>query len=285
MVFAGFGYKISAAPFHMWTPDVYEGSPLPITAFFSVVPKTAGIVALGRFLFTAFSQVDSGTAQLSFVQNIHWNYVLSAVAVITMFVGNLAALQQSNMKRLLAYSSISHAGFLLLGLSAMDRVGFASTLFYAVIYYFMNLGAFWIALEVMELTGSESVDAFKGLAGREPVLAVLMMVFLFSLTGLPPFAGFVSKWYVFAAVIQKGMVGAAVAAVLNTVIALFYYARIVRLMFFDKPLAEFAVKGNVATLTVTVVGALAAPTLILGLYWEPVYRVVKASTVLLGLPQ
>jgi NADH-quinone oxidoreductase subunit N len=278
---AGFGYKISAAPFHMWAPDVYEGSPTTVTAFFSVGPKAAGFAVLIRFFSEALAAHGSvvGTAQSP------WPVVGGILAMATMTVGNLSALQQNNVKRMLAYSSIAHAGYMLLAFTVFTPDGIAAVVFYIFTYCLMNLGAFLVVIAVADRNGGdETVGAFTGLGTRAPILALTMAVFLFSLTGLPPFAGFVGKFYIFAALLRAGGKYSdwywtlAAVGVLNSVVSLFYYARILRTMYFtkaDKP-GEVNVRPlyGVATLTLLV------PTLGLGLYWGPVYDFVARSMTL-----
>jgi NADH-quinone oxidoreductase subunit N len=276
---AGFGYKISAAPFHMWTPDVYEGAPTPVTAFLSVGPKAAGFAVLVRFFADALgSQVPVFNVAGAAVTT-PWPVIAGCLAMATMTVGNLSALGQDNVKRMLAYSSIAHAGYMLLGFSVFTEAGIASIVFYVVTYCFMNLGAFLLVMAVAEQSdGDESIAAFRGLGRRAPVVALMMALFLFSLTGLPPFAGFIGKFYLFAAVVKAG--GSwnwtvAVVGVLNSVISLFYYARVVRAMFLEK--GERTEPTLVRPLFGATSVALAVPTLVLGIYWAPVYDFVARS--------
>src|SRR5262249_6615563 len=182
---AGFGYKISAAPFHMWTPDVYEGAPTAVTAFLSVGPKAAGFAVLVRF----FADALGAEGTQSGVET-PWPVIAGCLAMATMTVGNLSALGQDNVKRMLAYSSVAHAGYMLLGFSVFSEAGIASIVFYVVTYCFMNLGAFLLVMAVAEQSGGdETLAAFRGLGRRAPVVAAMMALFLFSLTGLPPMAG------------------------------------------------------------------------------------------------
>jgi NADH-quinone oxidoreductase subunit N len=277
-VMAGFGYKISAAPFHMWAPDVYEGAPTTVTAFFSVGPKAAGFAVLIRFFADAL-QAHGGT--LGDIQT-PWPIVGGILSMATMFVGNLSALGQNNVKRMLAYSSIAHAGYMLLGFCVFTPEGITAVVFYIFTYCLMNLGAFMIVIAVADKNGGdETVGAFTGLGTRAPVMAAAMAIFLFSLTGLPPFAGFVGKFYIFAALLRAGGKYAdwnwflAAVGVINSVIALFYYARLLRAMYFTK----VEVPGGVTfrPLYGLTTFALVVPTLILGLYWGPVYDFVAHS--------
>jgi NADH-quinone oxidoreductase subunit N len=275
---AGFGYKISAAPFHMWTPDVYEGAPTPVTAFLSVGPKAAGFAVLVRFFTDALGAQHALTANGVAIDS-PWPVIAGCLAMATMTVGNLSALNQDNVKRMLAYSSVAHAGYMLLGFSVFSEMGVASIVFYIFTYCFMNLGAFLVVMMVAERSnGDESIGAFRGLGRRAPVIALVMAVFLFSLTGLPPFAGFIGKFYLFSALLRAGGTWnwtVAVVGVLNSVVSLFYYARIARAMFLEK--------GDKSEPTVVrpLFGAasviLAVPTLVLGVYWAPLYDFVARS--------
>jgi NADH-quinone oxidoreductase subunit N len=276
---AGFGYKISAAPFHMWTPDVYEGAPTPVTAFLSVGPKAAGFAVLVRFFADALGAMQPQLAAGGEPVATPWPVVAGCLAMATMIVGNLSALGQDNVKRMLAYSSIAHAGYMLLGFSVFSEAGVASIVFYVVTYCFMNLGAFLVVMAVAEKSdGDETVTAFRGLGRRAPITAAMMALFLFSLTGLPPFAGFVGKFYIFAALIERGGTWnwtVAVVGVINSVISLFYYARVVRAMFLEE--GERKEPTRMRPLFNATSVALAVPTLLLGVYWAPVYDFVRRS--------
>jgi len=198
LIMAGFGYKIAAVPFHMWCPDVYEGAPTPVTAFFSVGPKAAGFAMLARFLHEVYRAEPGGAA-------FEWKLVIALLAVLTMAVGNFGALQQQNLKRLLAYSSIAHAGYLLVAFVAFTPASLSALLFYLVIYVIMNLGAFLGVLVLEQKYGIETVDGCRGMGWRSPQLGAVMTIFLFALTGLPPTAGFAGKFLVFSKVIEYGV--------------------------------------------------------------------------------
>ncbi len=275
---AGFGYKISAAPFHMWTPDVYEGAPTPVTAFLSVGPKAAGFAVLVRFFADALGAETVNHAAGVVIES-PWPVVAGCLAMATMTIGNLSALGQDNVKRMLAYSSVAHAGYMLLGFSVFSHLGVASIVFYIVTYCFMNLGAFLVVMAVAEQSeGDESIGAFRGLGRRAPITAGVMALFLFSLTGLPPFAGFIGKFYLFWALLKSGGVWnwtLAVVGMLNSVVSLFYYSRVVRAMFLEK--SEKTSSVDVRKLFGTVSVVLAVPTLVLGVYWAPVYDFVERS--------
>jgi NADH-quinone oxidoreductase subunit N len=274
---AGFGYKISAAPFHMWTPDVYEGAPTPVTAFLSVGPKAAGFAILIRFFADGLAARGSMTGSVG----APWPIVGGLLAMATMTIGNLSALGQNNVKRMLAYSSIAHAGYMLLGFCVFNETGTAAILFYIATYCFMNLGAFLVVIAVAEQSdGDESIEAFKGLGTRSPVLAICMAIFLFSLTGLPPFAGFVGKFYIFASLIRLAGGGwwfwfIAIVGVLNSVVSLFYYARVLRAMYLTPSQKSDVIQVRRSFGVTTL--ALALPTIGLGIYWGPVYDFVTRS--------
>ncbi len=275
-ILAGFGYKVVIAPFHMWSPDVYQGAPTPITAFLSVGSNAAGVAIMIRFFLPAISQPgDAGNWTL--IPGVEWPQVLWIVSIVTMTLGNLCALNQQNVKRLLAYSGIAHAGYILMGLVVLNNDGLNAMLFYIVVYLIMNLGAFLVVMIVSNATGREDIEGYRGLAWRgAAVPAVCMAIFLFSLTGLPPFAGFVGKLLLFAAVIKGQYYILAVVAILNSVISLYYYARIVKTMFFDNPTSE---DGQVA-MTVSffpLLILLTIPTVFFGLYWGPLIQYTSAS--------
>jgi NADH-quinone oxidoreductase subunit N len=277
LIFAGFGYKISAVPFHMWAPDVYHGAPIPITAFLAVGSKAAGFALLMRFFYPVLSKMgEDGTWH--FLAGVDWPQLMLVTAMLTMTLGNLAALNQQNVKRLLAYSSIAHAGYTLMGFVVLSDEGLRAMLFYLVVYYLMNLGAFLVVMVVANNTGREDLEGFRGLAWRGGALpAVAMAIFLFSLTGLPPLAGFIGKFYLFAAVVKEHFYYLAVVGILNSVVSLYYYVRIVKTMFLDAPLGT---EGQV-TLDPhngSLLAVLSVVTVILGLYWTPVFEFADRST-------
>ena len=255
-ILAGVGYKIASVPFHMWSPDVYEGAPIPITAFLSVASKAAGFALFLRFFYSGFS------AQ-GLLDSVDWGILLAIVSALTMTVGNLAALPQRNVKRLLAYSSIAHGGYLLMGGVLLTSEGLSAILFYLIVYLFMNLGAFYVVILVANDSGSEMIEGYRGLSSRSPLVAAAMMIFLVSLTGIPPFAGFFGKFFLFKAVIDEGLYWLAFVGLINSVISLYYYARIIKAMYFES--AEdtedfYSTKSTFALLTVFVI-----PTIFIGL--------------------
>lgn len=225
LLLAGFSFKVAVAPFHLWTPDVYEGAPTIVTAFMSVGPKAAGFAIFGRVLFLGLPQLHD-----------HWGPILAVLALLTMAVGNITALCQQSLKRMLAYSSIAHAGYALLGLLAGTAEGMAATLTYLTVYLFMNLGAFAI-LMLLAVPGEshESLDDCRGLAVRHPLAAALMLVFLFSLTGIPPTGGFIGKFYLLKAAFAAGYTFTVVGAVLFSAISAYFYLGVIRIMYMSEP--------------------------------------------------
>lgn len=226
----GFGFKVATVPFHSWVPDVYEGSPTPITAFLSAGPKAAGFAIFFRVFLLSFKELDG-----------HWVNVLWILAVLTMTVGNLVAIKQTNVKRMLAYSSIAHAGYILVALVAASSLGMASVLFYMVAYVLMNIGAFSIVI-ILGRKGADNtqLEDYAGLGFKHPVLAIVMTIFMLSMAGIPPLAGFVGKFYVFSAAIESGFITLAIIGVINSVISVYYYLRVTVFMYMKEPGREFA---------------------------------------------
>ncbi|MDD3801583.1 MAG: NADH-quinone oxidoreductase subunit N [Desulfuromonas sp.] len=246
----GFLFKIAIAPFHMWTPDVYEGSPTPITAFMSAGPKAAAFAAFMRVFL-----VGLGTMQDS------WVGMLWVLAVLTMVMGNFVAISQTNLKRMLAYSSVAHAGYALVGLVAANEIGISAVLFYMLAYAFMNIGAF----AVLVLAGKQgeenlTLQGFAGFGYKRPVLAVLLTICLFSLMGIPPSAGFTGKFYIFAGALNAGYVWLAILGVLNSAVSLYYYLRVMVYMYFREPEEDFSwvqlKPGATLCLVLSVIGVL-----------------------------
>ena len=229
LLLAGFCFKVAVAPFHMWTPDVYEGAPTIVTAFMSVAAKAAGFAIFGRVLLMGLPQLYD-----------QWGPVLAVLAVLTMAVGNVTALCQTSLKRMLAFSAVAHAGYALLGLLAGTAEGLTATVSYLFIYLFMNLGAF--AILMLLASGpdrlGESLDELRGLSGRNPLAAALMLVFMFSLTGIPPTAGFIGKFYLLKAAFTAGYTTTVILAVLFSAISAYFYLRVVRYMYMSEPTAD-----------------------------------------------
>ena len=229
LILTGFLFKIAAVPFHMWTPDVYEGAPTPMTAFMSAGPKAAGFAAMLRLLLVAFP-----------VMKAEWADLLWILAVLTMTVGNFTALRQDNIKRMLAYSSIAHAGYALVGFVAANATGTSGILFYMLSYAFMNIGAFAVIILVgKQGEPNGTVMDFAGLGQKRPLLAATMSLFLFSLAGMPPTAGFIGKFYLFSGAIQEGYIWLAIIGVLNSAASVYYYLRVMVYMYFKPGEQEF----------------------------------------------
>jgi NADH-quinone oxidoreductase subunit N len=229
LVAVGLAFKVSAVPFHMWTPDVYEGAPTPVTAFFSVAPKIAAIALFVRFLIEPFGGLL-----------VEWRQVIVFLSVASMVLGAVAAIAQTNIKRLMAYSSIGHVGYALIGLAVASPSGIRGVLVYMAIYLFMNLGT-WAVILCMRQQGQmlEGIADLSGLGRTQPGLALALGIFMFALAGIPPTAGFFGKLYVFLAAIDAHLVGLAVIGVVTSVVGAFYYLRIVKVMYFDEPVASF----------------------------------------------
>jgi NADH-quinone oxidoreductase subunit N len=276
MILAGFGYKISAVPFHFWTPDVYEGAPVVVTAFLSVASKAAGFAMMIRFFHVTFFDAMVDTGKWAVLPYLDWNMVIAVLSVLTMTVGNFIAIWQDNLKRMLAYSSIAHAGYILMGLVVLSDLGIASMLLYFMVYFLMNLGAFYIVMVVADRIGSEHIDDYNGLGKRAPVLAVALSVFLVSLTGLPPLAGFVGKWLLFSAVMDGQFYWLAIVGVINSAISLYYYARVMRNMYLREA-PEGAAPIPVGGVTLVTALAFAIPNLFFGLYWGPLVSMAQRS--------
>ena len=229
--FAGMAFKISIVPFHLWTADVYEGSPINITSYLSVISKGAAVFILMIILYTVFP-VILGT----------WQKTIYVTAILTMTIGNLFAIRQKNLKRFLAFSSISQAGYILLGLIGGNQLGMASVIYYILVYIFSNLGAFGVVTAISNATGKENMDDYNGLYQTNPKLSLIMTLALFSLAGIPPVAGFFGKFFLFTAAAEKGFYLLILIAVLNTIISLFYYLLVVKAMFINKsetPIEKF----------------------------------------------
>lgn len=274
LALAGVGYKIAAVPMHFWAPDVYEGAPTPITAWLSVTSKAAGIGLLVRLV--AAAEADAGRAPVS------WAELVAILSAATMTLGNFAALRQTNVKRLLAYSSIAHAGYLMMGAAVLGSgqagvpaMGFQSIAFYLAVYALMNLGAFAVVLFVRNSTGSETLDTYRGLGWRYPWVGLAFAVILFSLIGVPPTGGFFAKWYLFQAVLSaNGLVWLAVVAALNTAVSAYFYMSLMKTMYLEEAPADAPAIRWPAPAMATVIG-LAAPVLLLGLWGTPLATQVQ----------
>jgi len=222
-ILVGLAFKVSAVPFHMWTPDVYEGAPSSVTSFFAVVPKIAGIAVFIRFMQIPFSEIVD-----------QWQPILIFISLSSMILGAVAAIGQTNIKRLIAYSSIGHIGFALAGISTGTTLGYSSSITYISIYVIMNLGMF-ACIFSMKREGKycENLNDLSGISKQHPILSIALLIILFSLAGIPPLAGFFAKFYIFIAVIENKMYTLAIIGLLSTVISAFYYLRIVKIIYFD----------------------------------------------------
>ena len=266
---AGLAFKVSAVPFHMWTPDVYEGAPTPITAFFSVAPKIAAFALFLRVMVGPFAELLD-----------QWQQVIMFIAVASMVLGAFAAIWQSNIKRLMAYSSIGHVGYALVGLAAGSEDGIKGALVYWVIYLVMNVGAFACILCMRRAEGMvEHIDDLKGLSRTHPMMALAMAIFMFSLAGIPPLAGFFAKFYVFVAAINEGLVALAVIGLIASVVAAFYYVRIVKVMYFDD--VDEPLERPIATEMAVIMGGTGILTLLFFVYPAPLLGMAQTAATAL----
>ncbi|NIS80690.1 MAG: NADH-quinone oxidoreductase subunit NuoN [Anaerolineales bacterium] len=259
LVLVGFAFKIAAVPFHFWSPDVYEGAPTPITAFISTGSKAAGFAVLVRVMLAAFPSIES-----------YWSLILAIMAAVTMTLGNLLAIPQQNIKRLLAYSSIAHAGYAMIGLVALSIFGAASLVFYLIGYVVANLAAFSVVILFARSAGSEEIADYAGLSRRSPWLALALLVALLSLAGMPPLVGFVGKFYVFASAVQSGWIWLAFVGVLNAMVGLYYYLTILKVVYLyrseeeDKAIAvpfPYALALVFCIVAIVVIGTVSGPWL------------------------
>jgi len=260
---AGMAFKISLVPFHLWAADVYEGAPINVTSYLSVVSKGAAVFILTILLFTVFSKIVA-----------MWQNVLYALAVLTMTVGNLFALRQKNIKRFLAFSSIAQAGFILLGMLGANELGAATVVYFVLIYIFSNLSAFGVATIISNNSGKENIDEYNGFYSTNPGLSLIMLLALFSLAGIPPVAGFFAKFFLFTAAASAGYYWLVFIAVINATISLFYYLLVVKAMFINKndnPIAPIKIDVySKAGLIIAAVGLI-----VTGL-WSDVFEVIRS---------
>lgn len=272
LLIAGFAFKISIIPFHMWSPDIYQGAPIPVTTFLAVGSKAAGLAAMVRVFITAFPGISAS--------GFNWGLILSLLAALTIIAGNLMALPQTNMKRLLAYSSIAQAGYMLVGLVAANAYGLEGILFYAMLYVFSNAGAFAVATVVEVDTGSTEIQAMAGLGRRSPFLAAIMTVCLLSLAGIPPMAGFVGKLYLFTGVVQEGYLWLAFIGLIMSMVSAYYYLNVAKVMYADTgdrtDGVEMTVPVRVA-LWICLLG-----TLLIGVYPAPLSEMVQQAVGIFG---
>ena len=256
-IIAGLAFKVSAVPFHMWTPDVYEGAPTPITAFFAVAPKIAAMALFVRVMLAPFGDLFD-----------QWQQVIWFIALASMLLGAFAAINQTNIKRLMAYSSIGHMGFVLVGLAAGNVIGVQAVLLYLTVYLFMNVGTFACILAMRRQDRMvEEIDQLAGLSRTNPKMALALAIFMFSMAGIPPLAGFFGKYYVFLAAIEAELYTLVVVGLLSSVVSAYYYLRIVKLMYFDEPLDSFdrPVGREISTI---VFGTSTVTALFIVLFWS-----------------
>ena len=257
-ILVGLAFKVSAVPFHMWTPDVYEGSPTSVTSFFSVVPKVAGIVIFIRFMYLPFQEILD-----------QWKYILVFISIASMILGAVAAIGQNNIKRLITYSSIGHIGYAIAGMTSGTENGFKSTLIYISIYAVMNIGVF-ACIFLMKRNGKyiEDIQELSGASKNHPLMSLSLLIILSSLAGIPPMAGFFAKFYVFMAVIESGMFTLAVIGLVTTVVSAFYYIRIIKIMYFDDPkkpfeeLKDFGIYGSLIVSCIFLVSFFLYPSIL-----------------------
>ena len=268
----GIGFKISMVPFHIWAPDVYQGAPTPITAFLTVAPKALGFAVMVRVLLLAFPHF------------IHkWAHLLTILSILTMSIGNIIAISQSDVKRMLAYSSIAQAGYILVGLAAPSSLGLQAVLIYVITYLFTNLGAFFTVLAIERNIGTNRIEGYNGLSVRNPLLAFALAIFLLSLSGIPPLAGFIGKIYIFSAAVKSNSIAIAIAIALNSAVAAYYYFRIVKAMYLTAPVAEGGKKFENPIPIKLVVCATLLGTFAIGLWPAHVIRFVEQSLVSLPI--
>lgn len=270
LIIVGIGFKIASVPFHAWVPDVYEGAPTSVTAFMSIGPKAAAFAAFMRIFLTAFGS-----------SHYEWQKAIWVLAVLTMTVGNVVAISQTNIKRMLAYSSIAHAGYLLVALVAASNMGVSGTLFYLLAYVFMNVGAFAIVI-VLSQKGDVgmNINDYAGLGFKHPMLAIAMTLFMLSMAGVPPMAGFVGKFYIFSAAIKSGYVGLAIIGVINSVISVYYYLRITVIMYMKEPVRDFQ-PLTISPLIVVAIAIAVVGTLHLGIFPSKVMEIAQRSILTL----
>jgi NADH-quinone oxidoreductase subunit N len=267
LIFAALGFKIGAVPFHSWIPDTYHGAPTPVTAFLSIAPKGAALVILLRIFLVALASFKPV-----------WVYLLVAVSIVSMTYGNIVAIAQRNIKRLLAYSGIAQIGNVLIGLAAGTKMGSDAILFYLLAYLFANLGAFAVVIAVSQAIGKDEIEDYRGLNRRSPFLAFAMLLFLLSLAGVPPLAGFIGKLYIFVAAIKEGLYTLITVGLINIVISMYYYLIVVKQMYINEPIDPSPIRISAPMRTVIYVGL--AGTLVIGIYPQPFTDWVVEATLM-----
>jgi NADH-quinone oxidoreductase subunit N len=266
LVIAGLAFKISLAPFHMWTPDVYEGAPTPVTAFLSVASKTAGFAAFMRLFWVGLAVPALQPT---------WVGLFAVLAAISIVLGNLEAIPQTNIKRLMAYSSIAQAGYISTGFLAGGQMGLTALLFYLFVYLFANMGVFLAIVVVAAKTGSEQIEDYAGMWKRSPLIGVVLLVCLLSLAGVPPFAGFSGKWYLFGAAISKGYTWLALIGMTFSVVSLYYYLQVVRQCLVSDPKDSSLIEISLLEKSVLLICVVS--TITLGFWPAPIMELAKAA--------
>ncbi len=265
LLIIGFSFKVAAVPFHMWAPDVYQGAPTPVTAFMAVGPKAASLAAFYRVMTEAMPELSYS-----------WEILLCIVSVLSMFIGNLGAIMQTNIKRLIAFSSVSHVGYLLIAIIAKSSLSSSSLMFYMLTYAFMIFGVFGIVI-LLGRKGDENleIENYSGLAYKHPIIALTMTIFLLSLGGLPPLAGFVAKFYIFSAALKEGYLILVIIAVLNSAISLYYYLKVIVFMYMKEPVKPFNITLSPMTLLVIAISVFG--TIQLGIYPDPIISLAQSQ--------
>lgn len=277
LIFAGIGYKIAAVPFHFWCPDVYEGSPTVITAFFSIGPKAAGMSLLIRFFYGVFA--EGGPTDFRVVGGFDWPVLMGLISAVTMTVGNVVAIWQTSIKRMLAYSSIAHVGYMMMGFVLLKGDGIQAILFYLLVYLVMNLGAFLVVVALSSRMQSDHLSDYRGLISRNPMAASLMALFMLSLIGIPGLGGFVGKFYLFMATIDARYYWLVVIAALNSVISFVYYGGVIKRMFLEEGVNHQPIV--LPRLSNALLGVLGIAVIVMGLYWGPFAQYSQESASLL----
>ncbi|HLB02209.1 MAG TPA: NADH-quinone oxidoreductase subunit N [Nitrospiria bacterium] len=263
-ILIGLGFKIGAVPFHSWIPDIYQGAPTPVTSFLSIAPKGAAFAILLRFFYSTFGDYKGD-----------WVWLLVAISVLSMTYGNIVAIAQKDIKRLLAYSGIAQIGNILIGMAAATKLGGESVLYYLLTYLFANIGAFAVVIAFSNRTGSDQIEDYSGLNRRSPFLAFALFIFLLSLAGVPPLAGFLGKIYVFTAAVKEGLVALLIIGLINIVIAMYYYLVVVKKLYIAEPTDRSPISTPWALQAVIYISL--AGVLVLGIYPKPVIEFTVAS--------
>jgi len=286
LLVAGIGFKLALPPFHQWAPDVYEGSPTPIAAFLSVGSKAAGLVAFAKIFLNGLSAFHGPEMAPN-----DWGKLVGLLACLALIIGNVLAIRQSNIKRMLAYSSIAHAGYIMIGMVAMNELGIASVGFYLFAYLFANMGAFGVVAILEDKSGSCQIASYAGLSKTSPFLSISMTVFLLSLVGIPPLAGFLAKYYVFAAAIKVAGSDPAFSwmywlvgiGLLTAVFSLYYYANVIKQMYFSAELSPYRISFSAPSMSVLLIGLIGV--FLFGLYPEPILQFASKMSLVFGFVQ